>query len=198
MKRNSVVNVRVLAGWIFVLLMLLGTAAPTHAGDGVIEINQAKALAGGVTPGDAEGFPVTLSEAGSYRLTGNLTLPDADTNGIEIGTDHITVDLNGFAVIGPAVCTWTHDPPTTSCSSTGSGSGITGDSSGFPPENITILNGTVRGAGNNGIGFIWGRVERVRVISNGRSGIEIPISGMAGVALMPAAMAPLSRATSRT
>ena len=49
--------------------------------DGVIEINQARALAGGVTAGDSAGFPVTLSASGSYRLTGNLTVPSS-TSGI--------------------------------------------------------------------------------------------------------------------
>ena len=46
--------------------------APAGAVDGVIEINQAKALAGGVTPSDTPGFPVSIDTAGSYRLTGNL------------------------------------------------------------------------------------------------------------------------------
>ena len=45
------------------------------ASDGVIEINQARALQGGVTEGDTPGFPVTISQSGSYRLTGNLTVP---------------------------------------------------------------------------------------------------------------------------
>jgi hypothetical protein len=40
-------------------------ASVSHAVDGVIEINQASVLANG-------GFPVTLSEAGSYHLTSNL------------------------------------------------------------------------------------------------------------------------------
>jgi len=45
---------------------------PAGAVDGVIEINQAKAKAGAVTAGDTPGFPVTISAAGSYRLTGDL------------------------------------------------------------------------------------------------------------------------------
>src|SRR5271156_5439677 len=52
-------------------------AAPAWAVDGVIEINQASAKAGGVTPGDTPLFPVTLSQPGSYRLTGNLDVTDA-------------------------------------------------------------------------------------------------------------------------
>ncbi len=44
--------------------------------DGVIEINQPRALAGGVTATDGAGFPVTLDHPGSYRLTGNLTVDE--------------------------------------------------------------------------------------------------------------------------
>ena len=44
-------------------------ALPALASDGVIEINQAKALAGGVTAFDGPGFPVTVTAPGSYILT---------------------------------------------------------------------------------------------------------------------------------
>ena len=63
------------------LMLTLGLAHSAAAVDGVIEINQAKALAGGVTTTDAAGFPVTLDASGSYRLTGDLTLASADTIG---------------------------------------------------------------------------------------------------------------------
>lgn len=150
------------AGWLLTAF-LLGLTGPAHAGDGVIEINQAKAEAGGVTPGDTEGFPVTISEPGSYRLTGNLTVPDENTNAIDVSADDVTVDLNGFAIVGPTVCTGT---PVTSCSPTGTGEGISSVS-----ENTTVLNGTVRGMGSSGV-FIAGRVERVRAVSNGLHGIQ--------------------------
>ena len=67
--------------------------------DGVVLIDQTRALAGNVTPGDAPGFPVTLSLPGSYRLSGNLTVP-AQTDGILIQNSDITIDLNGFRVTG--------------------------------------------------------------------------------------------------
>ena len=51
---------------------MLASAQRAFAVDGVIEINQARALAGGVL-GDAirdpPGFPVTIDRSGSYRLT---------------------------------------------------------------------------------------------------------------------------------
>ena len=46
------------------------------AASGPILIDQNRALAGGITPGDEPGFPVTISKPGSYRFSGNLTLPD--------------------------------------------------------------------------------------------------------------------------
>lgn len=71
--------------------------ATAFAVDGVILIDQNKALAGSVTPGDAAGFPVTISQPGSYRLSGNLTVPGG-TDGIVIGTSGVTLDLNGFSI----------------------------------------------------------------------------------------------------
>ena len=51
-------------------------------------------MAGNVTPGDTPGFPVTISKAGSYRLSGNLTVPNKDTTAILIVADDVTLDLN--------------------------------------------------------------------------------------------------------
>src|SRR5260221_3357918 len=56
------------------LFLMLGPSA-SFATDGVILIDQSKALAGNVTPGDAAGFPVTISRRGSYRLSGALVAP---------------------------------------------------------------------------------------------------------------------------
>ena len=71
-----------------------------RAVDGVIEINQSAAIEGGVTPGDAPGFPVLLSESGSYRLTGNLVANASGQNAITVGADFVTIDLGGFALLG--------------------------------------------------------------------------------------------------
>jgi hypothetical protein len=105
---------------------------------------------------------VTIDTPGSYRLTGNLT-PPGNTDAILITADHVTVDLNGFAILGcvpapPAVCI------------TRPGIGVNADRS-----NITVVNGTVLGMGENGIQIFGqnGRVERVRAIGNGRHGIAV-------------------------
>lgn len=88
-------------------LVLLTAAVPGEAVDGVTEINQTIALSGGVTPGDAAGFPVTIDQAGSYRLTGNLTVPNENTTAVVISVEGVTLDLNGFSIIGAFDPEWT-------------------------------------------------------------------------------------------
>jgi hypothetical protein len=51
--------------------LLAGVSMSTWAVDGVVLIDQNKALAGSVTPGDTPGFPVTISLPGSYRVLSN-------------------------------------------------------------------------------------------------------------------------------
>src|ERR1041385_6531759 len=145
-------------------LFLAVCALPLRAVDGIVLINQNAALAGNVTPGDTPGFPVTITLPGSYRLSGNLTVPDANTTGIFIHADGVTIDLNGFSIIGPALCSG----PPIRCTSTGTGIGI--DSLGL---RTAVLNGAVQGMGSDGIRLLIGfnRVERVHVFNNGSTGI---------------------------
>jgi hypothetical protein len=80
--------------------LLLGVATPlTAASAGVIIITQAKANAGGVTPGDAPGFPVTLSLPGAYQFDTNLTVP-ANKHGIAVTSHYVDIDMNGFLLLG--------------------------------------------------------------------------------------------------
>src|SRR5438067_8861679 len=90
---------------LFALTVFTAVALPLYAVDGVVLINQNAALAGNVTPGDTPGFPVTISLPGSYKLSSNLVVPDANTTAIEIVADDVKLDLNGFSIIGPTVCT---------------------------------------------------------------------------------------------
>lgn len=155
---------------------LLTVATPTAvlAVDGVILIDQNKAMAGNITPGDAPGFPVTISQPGSYRLDGNLTLPDVNTNGIYIQADNVTIDLNGFSIIGPNVCTVrvTFGISAMSCTpggSSGTGIGI------FSANNyITIRNGKIQGTGYSGV-HLGGSalIEGVQVRSTLEVGLEL-------------------------
>jgi hypothetical protein len=127
------------------LTVALALPRAATAVDGVIEINQARALAGSVTATDMPGFPVTIDSSGSYRLTGNLTV-DGPATGIDVFGQDVTLDLNGFAIVRgspPGCCT-----------------GI------FAPGSTRIMNGTIRGF-SNGIwgGSLW--VSGVHVVGIG-------------------------------
>ena len=152
-------------------LLALAAAREVRAVDGVIEINQAKALAGGVTPLDTPGWPVTLSLEGSYRLTGNLTVP-ANTTAISIINTHVTLDLNGFEIRGPNQCTGT---PVTSCTTTNGNPGIVSANYG-----TVVRNGSVIGMGGDCIQLDESAmVERTSVIWCGGYGINVgPLSSV--------------------
>ena len=141
-------------------LALMAIDQPAFGVDGVTEINQARATAGGVTPSDSPGFPVTLDHPGSYRLTGNLVVTSENTTAIVISSGNVTLDLNGFAIAcntGVAPC------------GAGSGDGI--DASG--QANIAIVNGTVRDMGDSGIVTgVDARIEGVRALGNHANGIS--------------------------
>ena len=155
--------------FIFLILSILfGLVDSSEAVDGVVLIDQAKALAGGVTPGDGPGFPVYINQPGSYRLSGNLTVPDADTTAISIFGSNVTLDLNGFSILGPTVCTYN---PTLTCTPTGFGVGVRAYSSEY--HNIVVKNGIVQGMGGHGIELSSYNniVEKMVVFGNGGHGI---------------------------
>jgi hypothetical protein len=85
------------------VLVLLLAAAPAPAADGRFEID-IDCVATGCFTGDSAGFPVTIPTAGSYVLTSNLDgAAMMATKTIEIGTDGVSLDLNGFFVsAGPS------------------------------------------------------------------------------------------------
>ena len=146
-------------------LLLAGAllASSAFAVDGVVLINQSTVTAAG-------GFPYSITQSGSYRLTGNLTVPAA-TDGIVINAADVTLDLNGFGIIGPAVCTGS---PVTSCSggTFGVGTGVSSNQA-----NTKVLNGFVRGMGGNGVAITSadgpGLVDRVHASSNRLAGIFV-------------------------
>jgi len=65
----------------------------------MIEINAESVRVGGITPGDPPGFPVRITESGSYLLTSNLSL-DSDDSFLEIEADHVNVEMGGHSVVG--------------------------------------------------------------------------------------------------
>lgn len=158
-----------------VLAFTFAALAPVaNATDGVIEINHARALAGGGTSGDTAGYPVTISQPGSYRLTSNLTQPDADTVVIQIDADRVSLDLNGFTIAGGNTCTFNVGPPASvSCSNSGSGDGVAVAPGGT--RDISIRNGVLHGLGRNGIYGPSGdlRIDNLSVSHCGGVGIRL-------------------------
>ena len=116
------------------------------ATDGVLEINQAcAASATGCFPGDAAGLPVTITQSGSYRLTGDLTVPNLNTTAIDVESDDVSIDLKGFAIRGPNQCV------PGNCNSVGGGSSVGRDFVLIPRQRISVRNGLIVGVGGNGI-----------------------------------------------
>ena len=106
-------------------------------------------------------LPFTISQPGSYYLTGNL---DGSAGGIDITADDVTLDLMGFTIDGGG-------------SVTDYGINFSGSS------NVNIRNGTVKGFGYAGIyqgnfGPHYATVMDVQALGNGTLGIASTYSGI--------------------
>jgi len=123
--------------------MLLVAALPALGAGGSLEINHACATIAGCFPGDAPGYPVTITLPGAYHLTSNLVIPDADTDGIEIEANDVGIDLRGLAILG-ANCVSSGGV----CSNSGFGNGVADDFLS-PDRNwgTSLRNGTIAGMG---------------------------------------------------
>lgn len=150
-------------------LWLLATMlAPFYAFgiDGVVLINQSSVLAGG-------GFPYVISASGAYKLSGNLTVPNASTTAIMVTSSNVSLDMNGYSILGPTVCTGTSFA-VTSCAPAGNGDGIA--TSLAANSLVNVFNGNVKGMGRFGVnldGCQQCSVEKVNASQNGSIGILI-------------------------
>ncbi len=108
------------------LVVLVGSVG--YAADGRIEINQSVVDAAG-------GAPFTITQSGSYVLTGNLVVGSGNSAAIVVNAPNVVVDLNGFTLQGDVVCPG--EPPV--CSS-GGPIGVSGAS-----QNTTVRNGNIVG-----------------------------------------------------
>ena len=148
-------------------------AVATHASDGVLEINQTCAVQTGCFAGDTAGFPVTISETGSYRLTGNLSLGSNAVMGIRIQAPNVELDLGGFTLRGTEACS---GYPVTSCADAPGFAGISGDST---TSLASVRNGSVVGMGGPCISLLGASsvVEDVRVLTCADFGIHVGPAG---------------------
>lgn len=163
-------------------LGLIAFAMSAAAGDGALEINQACALDGGCFSGDSGGFPVTLTRPGRYILTSDLDVSgQADPqNVVAISPEaaDIYLDLNGFAIRGPTVCSSPFSgAPVDDCTPAGLGAGVAWSGNGSVPINMTVRNGSVVGMGGEGLIMQdHARIIDVTARSNAFTGITVGIA----------------------
>lgn len=142
-------------------------AVTALAVDGVIEINQACAVNTGCVPGDAAGFPVRITEGGSYRLTSNLDSGSAVVGMIQIQASYVDLDLNGFSVIGPQTCSY--EQGSVVCALDFPFAHVLVSSDG---AHNTIHDGTIRGALSTGLDLVAPGphfIDRVHLSENGKN-----------------------------
>ena len=137
----------------FMLLMLSSRAV--IADDARIQIDQACALTG-CFPGDPPGLPVVITSEGSYVLGTSLTTTDTDA--IHINVPNVTLDLNGFSLVGNA-----------SPSSDGIEIGVpVSPILRLAVVGVEIRDGIIRGFGGSGVRGSSSNIgiRRVRFLSN--------------------------------
>ncbi len=137
----------------------------TSTGKTLTEAEPRTAINAVNTPGDADSV-FRITQPGAYYLTGNIT-GVAGKRGIEIAASGVSIDLNGFDLVGTAAA---------------------GDLDGVASvavnlSSIEVRNGSIRNWGGDGIdlstfGVIGVVVKDVRVIGNLHRGIA---SGTGGV-----------------
>ncbi len=126
--------------WAGGMLALWLAGIPAWAGEGRIEISPFH-------------IPYTITNSGSYLLTGNIRVTSTNQSAITVAANDVTLDLNGFVVEGPGTIS------------------VSGISQLSSYRNLAVRNGTVkrwgslmaagiRAAGQNSV------VERVTAYSN--------------------------------
>lgn len=136
----------------------VGPVASTHKT--LTEVEPRIAINATNTPGDILTL-YKITQPGSYYLTGNISVPTAVT-GIGILASGVTIDLNGFELIG---------------SNSGLAKGITFINAANGLKNIVIRNGSIRNFGGDGIDlsdqtYLNCRVCDIVSASNGGAGIR--------------------------
>jgi hypothetical protein len=157
-----------------VMVLILSITSFVQADNGVFVINDVcDGL--GCFPGDTGGFPVTITASGSYQLTSNIISGSTTLNIIEVNANNVTIDLNGFSIIGPKTCTGAGS--TLSCNNSGmTAKGIVGPNLNY---NTTVKNGTVEGFSTGidlGVNQSTGDVVENVTVRQNSTGIRAPFS----------------------
>jgi len=102
-------------------------------------------------------LPLTISQSGSYYLSETINFATQDTTGITITASDVTIDLNGYALIGPGKTTGS------------SGSGISASG-----KQITVLNGSVSQWRGSGVALSSSsQVSNIKSTNNGNYGVQV-------------------------
>lgn len=112
------------------------------------------------TPGDADSL-FKITQPGSYYLTGNIT-GAIGRHGIEIATGGVTLDLNGFDLVGVA--------------GMGAFDGVSVTVNGV--TNIAVVNGSVRSWGGDGVNLGLSFTDGCHVegvVASGNAGLGISV-----------------------
>lgn len=148
-------------------LSLLGSAALLTAGPvnppagpvassykTLAEVEPRIAVNSANTPGDADSL-YKITQPGSYYLTGSIT-GVAGKHGIEITSSGVTLDLNGFDLVGVA--------------GMGAFDGVSVSVNNL--TNITVANGSLRNWGDGGVdlGFLTNGARVTGVVASGNAG----------------------------
>jgi len=140
-----------------ILALVALSASPAAALDGEVLISQGKANAGGITPNDDPGFPVTISRSGKYKLIGNLNVP-AGKDGIRVTAHFVTIDLNGFRISGTNQAK----------------RGI----NAINRDGLTVMNGTIAKFTSHGIETrSFAIIHDMQITNNGGMGVKLDNNG---------------------
>jgi hypothetical protein len=130
----------------------------------------------GCFAGDSPGYPISINSRGSYRLTGDLLPATSGVRAIQVTQGPVTIDLNGFSIVGPGTCDGI--PP--SCSGTLLIVGI----EVIANEPVRIQNGTLTGLltgisapVSSGITSSSLYIDRVLVEGNSGTGVILASAG---------------------
>lgn len=129
-----------------------GPVAPTYKT--LTQVEPRTPISSATTPGNS-GATFRITKPGSYYLIDNVS-GEVNKDGIDIASSNVTIDLNGFSMIGVA----------------NSDNGITAAPSS---TQITIRNGVIRNWGGSGISLSNNfdvTIENIRAQSNASSGIS--------------------------
>ncbi len=133
---------------------VLGFVSAGHADNGRIEIAP-------------DMIPYTITNAGSYYLSGDVRMTGENVNGINVMADDVTLDLNGFSLLGNFT--------------TNGGCGVYQSISNL---NLVVKNGTVEGwrkpsfqGAGIWAGGTYNRIEHI-LASHNDFGIYVEDSGM--------------------